>query len=98
MRTFAVVVYAVLAFRLLGGCAGAQIGRPLPCDPRTALRIGHHKKSDALRALGQPYRTSTDSRGRELLTYVWADGRGEGRKCIIALNENEIVYLIECLQ
>lgn len=86
-----------VALALLAGCAGAHIGRPLPVDPRETLKVGHHRKSDAVRELGQPYRVSTDSRGRELLTYVWADGAGEGNKCIIALNENEVIYLVECM-
>ena len=45
--------------------------------------------------MGQPYRRTLDTRGRVLLTYVWADGQGGGETCLVALNEDGIVALVD---
>jgi hypothetical protein len=71
------------------------IGRRFAVNPQTALKVGHDQKSDVLRKMGQPYRRFVDSEGREVFTYVWADGRGAGQKAIIAFNRNNVVYLVE---
>jgi hypothetical protein len=76
-------------------CAGPQIGRPFPIDPVRELKLGYDEKADVLREMGQPYRSFVDSQGHEVFVYVWADGRGGGQKCLIAFNENDVVYLVE---
>ena len=76
-------------------CASPQIGRPFPIDPVRELKIGYDEKTDVLLEMGQPYRTFVDSQGHEVFVYVWADGRGGGQKCLIAFNENDVVYLVE---
>lgn len=77
------------------GCARVTIGAPFQIDPHKELKIGHDRKSDVLRKMGQPYRSFVDSLGHEVFTYVWADGQGTGKKCVIAFNQNEVVYLVE---
>lgn len=76
-------------------CGPLWLGRRFQADPQTALKIGHDQKSDVLRKLGRPYRSFVDSEGREVFTYLWADGEGNGQKAVIAFNKNNIVYLIE---
>ena len=76
-------------------CASAAIGRKFSADPRAELKVGHDQKTDVLRKMGQPYRRFVDSKGHEVFTYVWADGKGGGQKAIIAFNENDVVYLVE---
>ena len=76
-------------------CASPQIGRPFPIDPVRELKIGYDEKTDVLLEMGQPYRVFVDSQGHEVFVYVWADGRGGGQKCLIAFNENDVVYLVE---
>ncbi len=78
------------------GCATVSLGRQFAADPRTTVKVGLHSKQDIVAAVGPPVRTFLDSRGREVFTYLWADGRGAGEKCLIAFNENAIVYLVEC--
>lgn len=80
---------------VLGACAGPRLGRPFRVDPRVDVKVGFDTKRDVITKMGKPYRTFVDSAGREVLTYVWADGRGGGEKCLIALNKNGLVYLIE---
>ena len=48
--------------------------------------------------MGPPYRSVIDKRGQEVLTYVWADGRGGGEKCLIVLNKNGIVSVVEVVR
>ena len=79
----------------LMACASPQIGRPFPIDPVRELKVGYDEKTDVLREMGQPYRSFVDSQGHEVFVYVWADGRGGGQKCLIAFNENDVVYLVE---
>ena len=82
-----------LAERRLGDTLA--IIRIVQFDPLSEIKIGHDQKQDVLRKMGPPYRAFVDSRGHEVLTYVWANGKGAGRKYLIALNENDVVYLIE---
>jgi hypothetical protein len=86
---------ARLAAVAVMACANPQIGRPFPIDPLRELKVGYDEKADVLREMGQPYRSFVDSQGHEVFVYVWADGRGGGQKCLIAFNENDVVYLVE---
>ncbi len=85
----------LLVMVLVSSCGSARIGRKFTIDPRGELKVGHDRKSDVLRKMGQPYRKFVDSDGREVFTYVWADGKGGGEKCTIAFNKNGMVYLVE---
>ena len=72
-----------------------RIGARFPIDPQKELKVGHDQKADVVRKMGQPYRKFIDSQGHEVFTYVWANGRGGGQKCVIAFNQNDVVYLVE---
>jgi len=48
--------------------------------------------------MGQPFRKSVDARGREIYTYLWADGKGDGVKCIVAFNEEDKVMFVEVVR
>jgi hypothetical protein len=76
-------------------CSSFRLGRRLKADPQTELKIGHDQKADVERKLGRPFRSFVDSEGREVYTYLWADGEGHGQKVLIAFNKNDVVYLIE---
>ena len=86
---------ASLSAAALLSCASMALGRRFPMDPRTGLKVGHDQKSDVLKKMGQPFRRFVDSAGREVFTYVWANGKRAGQKAIIAFNKNHVVYLIE---
>jgi len=75
-------------------CGGVQLGQPYP-EPTTTLKIGYDREEDVLAKMGPPYRRTLDSRGRLLLTYIWADGQGAGQSCLVALNEDGIVALVD---
>jgi hypothetical protein len=77
------------------GCASVFLGRRYEANPRTDIKIGYDQKSDVIAKMGPPHRTSIDSTGQEILTYVWADGRGGGEQTLIAINKNGVVYLVE---
>lgn len=85
-------VFVVLSFV---GCAPVQIGRKYSGQPQTEVKVGFHNKSDVEAKMGPPFRKAVDGQGREVYTYVWADGKGAGEKCVIAFNKNGIVYLVE---
>ena len=85
----------LFAGTLVAGCGSAKIGRPFKIDPRRELKVGHDQKADVERKMGRPYRRFVDSKGHEVFTYVWADGKGRGQKCLIAFNENNVIYLVE---
>lgn len=91
-------ITALLLLLFMVACASVSLGRRFPIDPAAELKVGHDRKADVLRKMGKPYRSSVDSEGREILTYVWADGDGHGEKCVIALNKNNVVYLVEVAQ
>jgi hypothetical protein len=88
-----ITMFAMFAPSL--ACTSMALGRRFPIDPRSGLKIGHDQKRDVLRKMGQPYRRFVDTEGREVFTYVWADGKGQGQKAIIAFNANDVVYLVE---
>jgi hypothetical protein len=85
----------VALLTLAAGCS-VSLGRRFNTDPRAQIKVGFHQKEDVLRELGQPYRVSVDSRGREVFTYLWADGSGAGQKCLVAFNDNSVSYLVDC--
>ena len=90
-----VLLVAVLLLCGSVACGPLWLGARFPINPQTDLKIGHDQKSDVLRKLGRPYRTFVDSAGREVFTYLWADGEGNGEKAVIAFNKNNVIYLIE---
>ena len=57
-------------------------------------KVGHDTEKDVVTKMGQPFRRTTDAQGRAVLTYVWADGKGHGEKCVIAFNKNGLVYVV----
>lgn len=97
MRSFKqhMATAATVAALGLSACAPLVLGRPFQTDPRTAIKVGHDSKADVLRKMGAPYRRSVDSEGHEMLVYVFADGKGEGQKCVVAFNKNDVAYVVE---
>ena len=77
------------------GCTPIFLGRRYKADPRTDIKIGYDHKADVIAKMGPPHRTTVDSAGQEILTYVWADGRGGGEQTLVAINKNGVVYLVE---
>jgi hypothetical protein len=87
--------YLLLLFLCAAACSAVKIGRPFAVDPRGDLKVGHDRKADVVKKMGEPYRRFVDSGGHEVFTYVYADGNGGGSKAIIAFNKNDVVYLVE---
>ena len=92
-RCYAVILLLVVVLQF--GCASLHIGREFEQRPETSIRVGYHTVTDVEALMGQPYRKAVDGQGRQVYTYLWADGRGSGEKCIVAFNKNDIVYLVE---
>ena len=92
MRTF--VALLVSAFV---GCAPLTLGSPFRTDPEK-IKVAHHTKKDVETMMGQPFRKSVDAKGREIYTYLWADGKGDGVKCIVAFNEEDKVMFVEVVR
>ena len=90
-RTF---VALALCFSLVGGCANNSLGLRYPA-PETTIKLGHDTVSDVVTKMGSPFRRSIDSKGRKVLTYVWADGAAESRTCIIAFNIDGIAAILD---
>lgn len=86
---------ALLGAALVIGCSPVTIGRPFRVNPYKAIKVGHDSRKDILNKMGNPYRKNVDAKGREIFTYVWADGKGNGRKCVILFNKNNLVALVE---
>ena len=82
---------------LIQACAPLSMGRPFKVYPEIALNPGHDSKGDVLSKMCQPFRKSVDNEGREIFTYLWADGKGNGQKCIILFNKNKTVALVEVI-
>ena len=80
---------------LVIGCSPVTIGSPFRVNPYKAIKIGHDSRKDIINKMGEPYRKNIDAQGREIFTYVWADGKGNGRKCVILFNKNNLVALVE---
>lgn len=87
----------LLLLAFLSSCAGPSLGRRFP-DPAETLKIGFDRREDVIRKMGSPYRVTVGPEGRELLVYLWADGRGQGEKCVVGLNADGVVYVVERLQ
>jgi|GEM_PF-2691583 len=89
---------ALITFMLLIllGCAPITLGSPFKTDPHK-IKVAHHTKKDVEVMMGQPFRKSVDAKGREIYTYLWADGQGGGMKCIIAFNEEDKVMFVEVI-
>ena len=96
-RLCAWVVAAGVTLLLSSACGPLVLGSKFQNDP-AKIKVGHDAKKDVLAKLGAPYRTAMDSRGQEVLTYVWADGKGRGEKAIIVLNKNGMVSLVEVVR
>ena len=88
----------LLGSALLSACAPMQLGRKFQADPIAAIKAGHDQRRDVLVKMGEPYRVSVDAKGREIFTYLWADGRGDGSQCLIAFNKNGVVSLVEVVR
>lgn len=80
---------------MIGACAPLTLGRRFTINPSKEIKVGYDTLSDVERKMGPAYRKSRDSSGCLILTYLWADGKGSGQKCIILFNKNEIVALVE---
>lgn len=87
----------LVCLAMLAACSPLRLGQPFRTDP-TKIKVGHDSRQDVLAKMGGPYRAATDSRGQEVLTWVWADGRGKGEKCIVVLNKNGVVSLVEVVR
>ena len=83
------------ALSLGAGCSSLRLGAKFKVDPMSAIKIGHDTKKDVLHKMGQPKRRSIDSEGREIFTYIWANGEGAGQVCTVAFNKNDVVYVVE---
>ncbi len=90
-------VVGSLTAGLMVACAPPRLGSPFRTDP-ARIKVGHDAKKDVIAKMGAPYRKALDSRGQEVLTYVWADGKGRGEKAIIVLNKNGLVSLVEVVR
>ena len=86
---------ALMIIALLSGCSALSLGAPFKVNPHQAIKVGHDAQKDVLRKMGTPYRRLQDPQGREIFTYIWADGKGHGEKCTIAFNKNGLVTLVE---
>ena len=86
---------AVLLSSAVAGCGSMALGHRFPINPATDIKIGHDRVDDVVRKMGTPYRRFTDAKGRQILTYVWADGDGAGQKCVVAFNEAGLAYVVE---
>jgi hypothetical protein len=93
--TAALSLALAILLSYLVGCGHASLGRPFTVDPKAEIKIGHDVKADVIRKLGQPFRRSVDSDGHEMFVYVWADGEGQGQKCVVAFNKNDVAYVVE---
>lgn len=91
-------VVAVAITVTVGGCATLSLGSRFPINPRQEIKVGHDTEKDVINKMGQPFRRATDAQGRAILTYVWANGKGYGEKCVIAFNKNGLVYVVEVVQ
>ena len=78
----------------LSGCANNSLGIRYPA-PETTVKLGHDTVSDVVTKMGSPFRRSVDSKGRTILTYVWADGSSESRTCIIAFNTDGVAAILD---
>ena len=88
------IVFFTAAF-FLTACGPLTLGRHFKLNPSADLKIGHDQQKDVLRKLGQPFRRAVDAKGRQIFTYLWADGKGAGKKCTIAFNKNGVVSIVE---
>ncbi len=92
-----IVLCALVIAAMLSSCAPLRLGHPFRIAP-SKVKVGHDQKRDVIAKMGPPYRSVIDKRGQEVLTYVWADGRGGGEKCLIVLNKNGIVSVVEVVR
>ena len=90
-----ILITFLTATFLLTACGPLSLGRHFKINPSTDIKIGHDQQKDVLRKMGQPFRRAVDAKGRQIFTYLWADGDGGGRKCTIAFNKNGVVSIIE---
>lgn len=91
------LVLTAMALALASACGPLRLGNKFRTEP-TKIKVGHDAKKDVIAKMGAPYRTAMDSRGQEVLTYVWADGGSRGEKAIIVLNKNGLVSLVEVVR
>ena len=87
-----------LILLLLAACVPATIGHPFTRNPRDAVKLGVDNRAKVESALGRPHRRFSDPDGREVFVYVWADGKGNGEKYLVAFNGEGIAYLVEAVR
>jgi len=93
-RLFLILPVAILLIFSIA-CAGPlTMGRDFG-NSYLKVKEGYHTKQDVVRIMGEPYKRETDPEGRQIYTYFWADGRGDGQKCVIVFNKKGEVMLKE---
>lgn len=95
-RSLSLPMASVLVASLLAACSPLTLGRDFGDTPQK-IKIGFHTAKDVVGMMGQPYRRTIDPNGHEIYTYLWADGTGGGRKCVIAFNEKNEVVVVEVI-
>lgn len=94
-REALVALLSILLFSFITGCFPVTLGKRFQSDPRSTVKIGFHQEGDVIALMGRPYRKSVDESGRTILVYLWADGEGDGEKCVIGFNELGVVHSLE---
>lgn len=93
-RSLSLPTASLLAASLLAACSPLTLGGDFGDAPQK-IKVGFHTSQDVIRIMGSPYRKTIDPNGHEIYTYVWADGTGEGHKCVIAFNKLSEVVVLE---
>ena len=88
-------LFSILMGCFSAGCFPVTLGKKFQSDPRSTIKIGFHQEGDVVALMGRPFRKSMDESGRTILVYLWADGEGDGEKCVIGFNELGVVHSIE---
>lgn len=95
-RILSLPMVSLLAASLLAACSPLTLGRDFGDTPQK-IKVGYHTAKDVAQMMGPPYRKTIDPTGREIFTYLWADGTGGGRKCVIAFNKQGEVVVVEVI-
>jgi len=89
------ITTAALGLTLLAtGCANNSLGLRYPAPSKT-IKLGYDSEADVVQKMGPPFRRSVDSKGRTILTYVWADGGSQSRTCIVGFNAVGIAAVLD---
>lgn len=94
-RLIRIVTTTCLALSFLAlGCASNSLGLRYP-SPAKTIKLGYDTESDVVKKMGRPFRRSIDTKGRTILTYVWADGNSASRTCIVSFNADGIAAILD---